>query len=247
MSGSEGQACKGRQMAAAEVSAKGIILSAAPQGEYGRRLVVLTDLFGKITVFASGAAKVSSHLIGLVRPMTCAVFRLQRGRSAWNLHGAELIEAFEGLQRSYEATLYGLYVLELAAYEAQEGMTEGEAKDMLNLMYVTLMALQQAAATEAAETTEVAYALIRRMYELRMLKLAGEYTALPLYDAGEETAALWQRVLALPLTKLYQQGALNPQGELTSETQQSFCREVARLFARQIPVSFRTEKLLGEL
>lgn len=275
-------------MAAEEVSAKGIILSAAPQGEYGRRLVVLTDLYGKITVFASGAAKASSHLIGLVRPMTCAVFRLQRGRSAWNLHGAELIEAFDGLQRSYDATLYGLYLLELAAYEAQEGMTEAEARELLNLMYVSLMALQRTAGAETAPVRaasgqaaglaasgalqqsgrqhadgksqllsapaalSLSYPLIRRVFELRMLKLAGEYTSAPLEEAGEETAALWRLVLALPLSKLYQETARFLQkltaasGQDAGETERRFCRETKRLFARQVPCQFRAEKLLME-
>ena len=41
-----------------ELTVKGIILATAPQGEYGRRINLLTDRLGRITVFASGAAKV---------------------------------------------------------------------------------------------------------------------------------------------------------------------------------------------
>ena len=68
---------------ALDTEAKGIILSAAPQGEYGRRLTILTDRFGKICVFAGSAAKAGSHLTGLTRPMICASFTLSRGRNAY--------------------------------------------------------------------------------------------------------------------------------------------------------------------
>ena len=98
---------------ALDTEAKGIILSAAPQGEYGRRLTILTDRFGKICVFAGSAAKAGSHLTGLTRPMICASFTLSRGRNAYNLHGARLIHGFPGLMTDFEASCYGLYFLEL--------------------------------------------------------------------------------------------------------------------------------------
>lgn len=132
-------------MPAEEIEVKGIVLSVFPQGEYGRRLLLLTDRLGKLTVFASGAAKTGSHLIGATRPMTCAHFLIAKGRDAWSLHGVRLIASFDALTRSMDGMLYAMYFLEFAAYFAQEGMEEREAKAMLNLIYVALSALQSAA------------------------------------------------------------------------------------------------------
>ena len=126
-----------------ELKVKGIIISTAPQGEYGKRINLLTDRLGRITVFATGAAKVKSHVIGLIRPMTCAEFTLAKGRSAWNLRGAQLIEGFETLAMDVEASVYAAYVLEAADYFSESGMPEQEAKNLLNLIYVTLQALCQ--------------------------------------------------------------------------------------------------------
>lgn len=124
-----------------DVAAKGIVLASSPQGEYGRRLTVLTDQFGKITVFAQAAAKPKSHLLGLTRPLTCAEFLLSRGKNVWNLHGAKLIASFAGLTADFERSCYGMYVLELLSLFSQEGMEEGEAKKLLNLTYLALTAL----------------------------------------------------------------------------------------------------------
>ena len=46
-----------------EIRLKGIVVGSAYQGEYGRRLKLITDELGKITVFAQGAAKSGSKLI----------------------------------------------------------------------------------------------------------------------------------------------------------------------------------------
>ena len=95
-----------------EQEVKGIIISTAPQGEYGRRVRLLTDKLGKITAFAGGAAKVNSKLIGTLRPMTSAKFRLSEGRGAYNIHGTEVMDAFDDLAFDFETSVYAMYVLE---------------------------------------------------------------------------------------------------------------------------------------
>ena len=177
-----------------ELTVKGIIISTAPQGEYGRRINLLTDRLGRITVFASGAAKAKSHLIGLLRPMTSASFRLAKGRTAWNLRGAELIDSFEALALDVEASVYAAYILETADFFSESGMPETEAKALLNLIYVSFKALENAVLPKD---------FIRRIYELRLLKLQGEYTERPGFGEEQLAAGLWRHTLYASLTALY--------------------------------------------
>lgn len=175
-----------------DIIVKGIVLSLAPQAEYSKRVLILSDRLGKITAFAQGAAKQSSHLIGKLRPMTAAEFSLGKGRSAYNIHGVSLMDPFAELSQDLDCSLYGMYFLEMASYFAQEGMVEEEAKSMLNLLYVTLDALRKGSLEKQ---------LIRAVYELRLLKIEGEYVASP--KGGEAFEELWREVLMSPLSRLY--------------------------------------------
>ena len=94
-----------------EITVKGIVLSVSPQSEYNKRVMLITDRLGKICVFAQGAAKQNSKLIGKLRPMTAASFKLSKGRSAYNLHGVELIDSFYELSKDLEGSLYGISFL----------------------------------------------------------------------------------------------------------------------------------------
>ena len=218
-------------MNAKEETVKGIVLASFPQGEYGKRLSVLTDRFGKITVFAAGAAKQDSKFIGAVRPMTCATLGIVRGRSAWNLRTAGVIEAFDAPGADPDLLFSGMYLMELADWFAQEGMEEQEAKMLLNLLFVSLKAL-----FEGALPAE----LVRSMCTLRMLVIEGEYTSLPLHRAPEKVSALWEHTVKSPLSGLYR--IEGPSGETVRE----FCSQEEVLRERQIPHAFRSLRVLRE-
>ena len=176
-----------------DIVVKGIVLSSSPQAEYNKRIVLLTDRLGKITAFAQSAAKTGSRLIGKLRPMTAAEFRLSKGRSAYNIHGVELMDSFYELSTDLDASLYGSYFLEAAAYYAQEGMVEEEAKSMLNLLFLSLDALRKG---------QLDRRLIRAVYELRLLVTEGEYTEAP-KRGPKELHELWRHVVSSPLSKLF--------------------------------------------
>lgn len=222
-----------------EKNTKGIVLAAFPQGEYGKRIVILSDIFGKITVFASGAAKQTSKIIGAVRPMTAAEFALAEGRGAMSIHGANVIDSFDEISMDPDTAFYGLYFLELADYFAAEGMTEEDAKRMLNLLFLALSALRK---------KEIPPALLRRMFELRMLVHEGLYTESS-GSAEKEAEALWQYCLAAPLSKLFDREVMagisaefsaGPGADISAE----FSDCVKHLMNREVPVKFRTASLL---
>lgn len=222
-----------------ELIVKGIVLSTYPQGEYGKRLSLITDKLGKITAFASGAARAGSKIIGLARPLTVAEFTLRRGKSAWNLREAKLIDAFSELPADFTVCFYAFYVLEVSEYFSVEGMPEEELKELLNLIYVTLEALRQSITQELVATKTLSSEIIRRVFELRILKIEGEYTLGPATEDDEDVKRLWTYILSAPLSKLYKNTSL-----INREVCERFIREEDRLFKRQVPKTFNSEKLL---
>lgn len=258
-----------------EVILKGIILSLAPQGEYGRRLRLLTDSLGKITAFASGAAKPGSRIIGSTRPFTFGEFTLHRGKTAWNLHEIKVMDAFDELNQDPDVSFCAFYVLEVAEYFSAEGMDKEDAKSLLNLMYVTFCALRNffptislsafSASSKASSfmhffissspppklsvtptpstlsSPSPTLSFIRRIFELRLLKLQGEYTLEPDAEENNFVKNLWEYILQAPLSTLY-----NPEKLMmfNDSARDLFCEDVKKLFKKQVPKTFNSEKLM---
>ena len=115
----------------------GMILSAMPVGEYDRRLVILTKEYGKITVFAKGARKPNSALIGVTRSFIFGTFEVYRGRESYTMYKASAKEYFENVVNDLNAVCYACYFAEIADYYGRENL---DATEMINLLYITLKA-----------------------------------------------------------------------------------------------------------
>ncbi len=145
-----------------QISVTGMVLQAGPVGEYDRRLVILTKERGKISVFAKGARRPNSPLMGVSSPFSFGTFALYEGRTSYSLMSASISNYFAGLRTDVEGAYYGFYFMDLAGYYAREACDESQ---MLKLLYQTLRAL---------ENEHIPNRLVRRIYELRTITVNGE-------------------------------------------------------------------------
>ena len=145
------------------LSLNGIVISSMPMGENDRRIVLLTKERGKISAFARGARKSKSPISAATNPFAFGTFQAFEGRNSYTVVNAEVKRYFDGLSKDYDAICLASYFLEIAEYFSGENIDESER---LNLIYLSLAAL---------ESKTFDSKLIRRIYELRTLKINGEY------------------------------------------------------------------------
>lgn len=173
------------------VSLTGMVLLAASFGEADRRVVLLTRERGKITAFAHGARRQGSALMAVTRPFVFGTFNVFEGRSAYTLQSAQPVCYFDELSADMEGACYGAYFLEMASYLAQENM---DGTELLTLVYQTLKALLNPSLPNR---------LIRRIFELKVMVINGEYTENPQGKVSESCTYTWQYVIYSPVGSLY--------------------------------------------
>lgn len=139
----------------------GVVLAETGQGENGKRLTLFTKDLGRVTAFASGAKKAKSSLLAGSQLFVFGNFELYRGKNAYTLTGVEVIESFYELRSDLVKTAYAAYFSELMQVFVQDGLV---SEEMLKLIYI---------AFEELIRQKHGADLIRAIYELKLLALAG--------------------------------------------------------------------------
>ena len=153
------------------IKVNGIVISSTPIGEYDKRIVILTKELGKISAFARRARRTHSSLMGASNALIYGEFELFRGRSAYTVNSAKVLEYFDEVKSDYDSMMLGSYFMEIAGFFAQENNDE---KNRLLLLYRSL---------QVAGADKMSHDLIRSIYELRTMVINGEYPNL--FECGK--------------------------------------------------------------
>lgn len=215
----------------------GIVLYSSLYGEYDKRLVVLTEGLGKITVFSNGARRTNSRLGAASQSFVMGRFDLRPGRGTYTLTGAEIEDSFRELTMDPEQYATAAYVTELAEYYTREGIS---GRDELNLLYITYHAL-----LENALSPDV----VRSAFVYKLLHIEGEAPGVEADDlemAGKHTEV--SPALLTAIRYIYSQPISGTYSFRVSEgTAEEMLRTAEMLVDRLTDRPLRAAKILKEM
>lgn len=169
---------------------RGMVLSSMPIGENDKRVVLLTRELGRISAFARGARRPGNTLMAASDPPAFGTFSLIQGRNSYSLVQASIEQYFRELIQEETGIYYAYYFLDFADYYSREGI---EATETLNLLYLSLKALLH---------EQLDNRLVRRIFELRLMTINGEYAVQTETLSGGALYTV-QYIQQAPLEKLY--------------------------------------------
>ncbi|MDD5797241.1 MAG: DNA repair protein RecO [Clostridiaceae bacterium] len=207
----------------------GMVLSAAPVGDYDKLVVLLTRERGKIRAFARGARRPGSALMAAANAFAFGEFQIYEGRTSYTMSQASIQNYFGELMTDFEGACYGQYFLEFADYYTREN---ADGSDFLKLAYQSLRALL---------VPSLPRKLVRYIYELKAMTYSGEcpqtFEQFSDWNLNLSTEYALQYVVAASVEKLYT-------FLLTEEVFAEFARVVTWLRKHYVEHRFKSLEIL---
>lgn len=207
----------------------GMVLSAAPVGDYDKLVVLLTRERGKIKAFARGARRPGSALMAAANAFAFGEFQIYEGRTSYTMSQASIQNYFGELMTDFEGACYGQYFLEFADYYTREN---ADGSDFLKLAYQSLRALL---------VPSLPRKLVRYIYELKAMTYSGEcpqtFEQFSDWNLNPSTEYALQYVVAASVEKLYT-------FLLTEEVFAEFARVVTWLRKHYVEHRFKSLEIL---
>ena len=174
------------------IKLNGIIIKETDYNEYDKLLTILTREKGKISTYAFNVRRSNSKNIGKVKLFALGTFELRENNESYTLENIIIKDDFSDLTKDYENVCYASYFIELANYFSYENI---ESEDVIDLLYFALKSLIKGIMDKK---------LIRRVYELKLLKYQGEYKdSHSLLDKNETLKYTWDFVINSMPQKLF--------------------------------------------
>lgn len=207
----------------------GIVLSAAPVGEYDKLVVLLTKERGKIRAFARGARRLNNPLMAAANVFAFGEFQIYEGRTSYTISQASIQNYFSELMLDFEGACFGQYFLEFADHYTRENV---DGSDFLKLVYQSLRALS---------APSLPRILVRYIYELKAMTYSGEcpqtFEQFESWNLNTSTLYALQYVVAAAVEKLYT-------FRLSDEVCQEFGRVVTWMRERYVERRFKSLEIL---
>ena len=171
----------------------GIIIKSEPIKEYDKKLTLVTDELGKISVISFGSKRQNSKNISKTNIFVYGEFELKIVNDIYNLNNVNVKEFFTDLSKDVDNFLYGNYFLELLNYFSFENNPNFQILDLIKSALNSLI------------KNKMNKILIRRVFELRLLSTEGiakTSDLLPL-STSETVKYTWDYVLKNDVSQLF--------------------------------------------
>lgn len=143
------------------IKTKGIVIHEMQIKDHDKRIIIFSKEYGKMVVFANGAKRMKSPLLGGTQPFVFGEFQLYEGRNSYTLKQVDILESFYQIRENIDTLYTGLYFLEVIGSVIQE---MDPSPELLRLLYVSLMALK----TRAVKTS-----IVKMVFEFRSVAMLG--------------------------------------------------------------------------
>ncbi len=143
-----------------ELKVRGIVIREAPMGDKDKRIVLLTEEVGKISVLAKGALGPKSKSAALTQLFSLVELIVTKGRTFYYIKEGRLIESFYDLRLSLEKLSYATIMAEVADTLCLDGQ---ENRNLLTLLYRALK--RETAQEEGKESLPADVFILRALAE----------------------------------------------------------------------------------
>lgn len=150
-----------------------IVLNSYAWPRQARCFVLYTREHGKVKAVAAGVQKIKSKVAGHLQPFTVAEIMLARGRTIERLAQARLERSFLSFGRHYSLFLLGSYVLEVVERLTKEGVTDSFVWQEMLAVFQEIDDQGQWASDLMAVEEQNRFALMTRLFALRILDRFG--------------------------------------------------------------------------